>query len=193
MPAGPERLSDRELQVLRCLGRGLATLEVVRHRGSVVLLPVPAIAGESAVSSDPEAELVVRRALARLTPAQQEAGEPRPPQPEHQLRRQQDQRQPHRRRDARNTARASLSRPISLTARRTVSVSPSLRNATSSGPASAPSASKRWRTLVSGGSSLLIAPGDCYDPFMARESERLLRGYNFLSEVDIFPVPRGPA
>jgi hypothetical protein len=36
---------------------------------------------------------------------------------------------------------------------------------------------------------LLFAPGDCFDPFLADESERLLRGYSFLSEVDIFPVP----
>jgi hypothetical protein len=35
----------------------------------------------------------------------------------------------------------------------------------------------------------LFQPGDCFDPFLAEESERLLRGYNFLSEVDIFPVP----
>ena len=36
---------------------------------------------------------------------------------------------------------------------------------------------------------LLFAPGDCFDQFLADESERLLRGYSFLSEVDIYPVP----
>ena len=36
---------------------------------------------------------------------------------------------------------------------------------------------------------LLFAPSDCFDSFLADESERLLRGYNFLSEVDIYPVP----
>jgi len=36
---------------------------------------------------------------------------------------------------------------------------------------------------------LLFAPGDCFSSFLADESERLLRAYNFLSEVDIYPVP----
>lgn len=37
---------------------------------------------------------------------------------------------------------------------------------------------------------LLFAPGDCYDSFLADESERLLRAYNFLAEVDIYAVPQ---
>jgi hypothetical protein len=36
---------------------------------------------------------------------------------------------------------------------------------------------------------LLFAPGSCYDPFLLEETERLLRGYPFLSRVDVFPVP----
>jgi hypothetical protein len=36
---------------------------------------------------------------------------------------------------------------------------------------------------------LLFAPGACYDPFLLEETERLLRGYSFLSRVDVFPVP----
>ena len=37
---------------------------------------------------------------------------------------------------------------------------------------------------------LLFGPGDCYDPFLLEETERLLRGYSFLSQVDIFGVPQ---
>jgi hypothetical protein len=37
---------------------------------------------------------------------------------------------------------------------------------------------------------LLFGPGSCYDPFLIEETERLLRGYDFLSRVDIFTVPR---
>lgn len=35
---------------------------------------------------------------------------------------------------------------------------------------------------------LLFETGDCYDRYLAEESERLLRRMNFLSSVDIFPV-----
>ncbi|MGH7464332.1 MAG: hypothetical protein ACREK1_04095, partial [Longimicrobiales bacterium] len=35
---------------------------------------------------------------------------------------------------------------------------------------------------------LLFGPGSCYDPFMLAETERLLRGYSFLSHVDVFGV-----
>ncbi len=35
---------------------------------------------------------------------------------------------------------------------------------------------------------LLFAPGDCYDPFLLAESERLLRSYPFLSQVDIYGI-----
>ena len=37
---------------------------------------------------------------------------------------------------------------------------------------------------------LLFAPGDCYDPAIADESERILRSYDFLAQVDIFGVPQ---
>jgi len=37
---------------------------------------------------------------------------------------------------------------------------------------------------------LLFEPGDCYDPFMVSESERLLRSYRFLARVDVFGVPQ---
>lgn len=37
---------------------------------------------------------------------------------------------------------------------------------------------------------LLFAPGSCFDAYRLEETERLLRGYDFLSEVDIFPVPQ---
>jgi Omp85 superfamily domain len=37
---------------------------------------------------------------------------------------------------------------------------------------------------------LLFQPGDCYDPFLLAESERLLRAYPFLSQVDIYGVPQ---
>lgn len=37
---------------------------------------------------------------------------------------------------------------------------------------------------------LLFVPGDCYDPFLLTESERVLRTYAFLSEVDIYGVPQ---
>ena len=35
---------------------------------------------------------------------------------------------------------------------------------------------------------LLFAPGSCYDPFLLEETERLLRAYSFLSNVDVFGV-----
>ena len=35
---------------------------------------------------------------------------------------------------------------------------------------------------------LLIGAGSCYDPYMLAETEPLLRGYDFLSEVDVFGV-----
>lgn len=37
---------------------------------------------------------------------------------------------------------------------------------------------------------LLFAPGDCYDPFLVAETERLLRTYDFLARVDVFGVPQ---
>jgi hypothetical protein len=37
---------------------------------------------------------------------------------------------------------------------------------------------------------LLFQPGDCYDPFLLAESERLLRAYPFLARVDIHDVPQ---
>lgn len=37
---------------------------------------------------------------------------------------------------------------------------------------------------------LLFRPGDCYDPFVLAESERVLRGYPFLATVDIYGVPQ---
>ena len=37
---------------------------------------------------------------------------------------------------------------------------------------------------------LLLAPGDCFDPTLAEESERLLRSYDFLAQVEIFGVPQ---
>ncbi|HEX6939165.1 MAG TPA: hypothetical protein VF158_07105 [Longimicrobiales bacterium] len=37
---------------------------------------------------------------------------------------------------------------------------------------------------------LLVRPGDCLDPMLLEESERLLRAYPFLSRVDIFAVPQ---
>ncbi|HEX7118791.1 MAG TPA: hypothetical protein VF212_08390 [Longimicrobiales bacterium] len=37
---------------------------------------------------------------------------------------------------------------------------------------------------------LLVRPGDCLDPVLLEESERLLRAYPFLSRVDIFAVPQ---
>jgi hypothetical protein len=35
---------------------------------------------------------------------------------------------------------------------------------------------------------LLFQPGTCFDPFLVEETERLLRGYQFLGRVDIFDV-----
>lgn len=35
---------------------------------------------------------------------------------------------------------------------------------------------------------LLFGDGDCYDPFLLAETERILRGYGFLSRVDVFGV-----
>lgn len=37
---------------------------------------------------------------------------------------------------------------------------------------------------------LLFAPGDCYDPYLLQETERLLRSYDFLSQVDVYGVPQ---
>lgn len=37
---------------------------------------------------------------------------------------------------------------------------------------------------------LLFEPGDCYDPYMLDESERLLRSYRFLARVDVFGLPQ---
>jgi hypothetical protein len=37
---------------------------------------------------------------------------------------------------------------------------------------------------------LLFAPGDCYDPFLAEESERLLRAYDFLAQVEVYGLPQ---
>lgn len=37
---------------------------------------------------------------------------------------------------------------------------------------------------------LLFGPGDCFDPYMLEETERLLRAYDFLSQVDVFGVPQ---
>ncbi|HUP89262.1 MAG TPA: hypothetical protein VM100_07930, partial [Longimicrobiales bacterium] len=33
-------------------------------------------------------------------------------------------------------------------------------------------------------------PGDCYDPFLLQETERLLRAYDFLAQVDVFGIPQ---
>jgi hypothetical protein len=37
---------------------------------------------------------------------------------------------------------------------------------------------------------LLLGPGDCYDPWLVEESERVLRSYNFLASVEIYGVPQ---
>jgi hypothetical protein len=37
---------------------------------------------------------------------------------------------------------------------------------------------------------LLFGPGDCYDPFLLAETERLLRAYPFLAKVDVHGVPQ---
>jgi hypothetical protein len=37
---------------------------------------------------------------------------------------------------------------------------------------------------------LLFRVGDCYDPFLLAESERLLRAYPFLAQVDVYGVPQ---
>ncbi|MGH7502701.1 MAG: BamA/TamA family outer membrane protein [Longimicrobiales bacterium] len=37
---------------------------------------------------------------------------------------------------------------------------------------------------------LLFAPGDCYDPYLLAESERLLRAYPFLAQVNVHGVPQ---
>lgn len=37
---------------------------------------------------------------------------------------------------------------------------------------------------------LLFGPGDCFDQYMLDETERLLRSYHFLSQVDLFGVPQ---
>ncbi len=36
---------------------------------------------------------------------------------------------------------------------------------------------------------LLFRSGDCFDPLLLEESERLLRSYSFIGESDVFPVP----
>jgi hypothetical protein len=35
---------------------------------------------------------------------------------------------------------------------------------------------------------LLFGPGSCHDPFLLEETERLLRGYDFLGRVDVFSI-----
>lgn len=37
---------------------------------------------------------------------------------------------------------------------------------------------------------LLFGPGDCYDPYLLEETERLLRSYDFLAQVDVFGIPQ---
>lgn len=37
---------------------------------------------------------------------------------------------------------------------------------------------------------LLFGPGSCFDPLLLEETERLLRSYDFLGQVDIFDVPQ---
>lgn len=37
---------------------------------------------------------------------------------------------------------------------------------------------------------LLFGPGDCFDQYLLDETERLLRNYSFISQVDIFGVPQ---
>jgi hypothetical protein len=37
---------------------------------------------------------------------------------------------------------------------------------------------------------LLFDPGDCYDAFLLQETERLLRGYDFLATVDVYGIPQ---
>ena len=37
---------------------------------------------------------------------------------------------------------------------------------------------------------LLFGPGDCFDQYLLDETERLLRNYRFLSQVDLFGVPQ---
>jgi hypothetical protein len=37
---------------------------------------------------------------------------------------------------------------------------------------------------------LLFGPGDCFDQYLLEETERLLRAYQFLSQVDLFGVPQ---
>lgn len=37
---------------------------------------------------------------------------------------------------------------------------------------------------------LLFAPGDCFDPFLAEESERLLRNYDFLAQAEVYGIPQ---
>jgi hypothetical protein len=37
---------------------------------------------------------------------------------------------------------------------------------------------------------LLFGPGDCYDPYLLAETERLLRAYDFFAQVDVFGVPQ---
>jgi hypothetical protein len=44
------------------------------------------------------------------------------------------------------------------------------------------------RSLIS--RELLFGPGDCYDPVLAEESERLLRSYDFLAQVEVYGVPQ---
>jgi len=46
-----------------------------------------------------------------------------------------------------------------------------------------------WRTRESVvRRELLFEIGDCYDPFLLSETERILRGYTFLSRVDVFGI-----
>lgn len=37
---------------------------------------------------------------------------------------------------------------------------------------------------------LLLTPGDCFDPLLLRESERILRNHDFIASVDVYSVPQ---
>jgi hypothetical protein len=37
---------------------------------------------------------------------------------------------------------------------------------------------------------ILFHVGECLDPFLLEESERLLRGYRFIGDADVFPIPQ---
>lgn len=44
------------------------------------------------------------------------------------------------------------------------------------------------RDLIRG--ELLFSEGECYDPLLLRESERLLRGYAFIARAEVVPLPQ---